>query len=117
MKTSTIGNIITGAIAGVSIGLCVAFPTPLAIFPIIAVGTSSAVATQVLTMKSRNQREYESSIDKELLKVENNQSAIYTPQQQYQKLHSNSHQATFRGDNKRKIDYISESKKDNDLTL
>ena len=117
MKTSTIGNIITGAIAGISVGLCLAFPNPLAIMSIVAGGTVSAVVTQVFTMKTRGQREYERSIDKEFLKVENNQSAVYTPQKEYQKLHSNTQQATFKGVHKTRAGYITENKNNNDLSL
>ena len=117
MKTSTIGNIITVAIAGVSVGLCVAFPNPLAIMSIVGAGTVSATVTQVFTMKTRGQREYERSIDKELLKVENTQSAVYTPQKEYQKMHSNTQKATFKGEHKTKTDFIAERKNNNNLSL
>ena len=116
MKTSTIGNIITMGIVGVSLGLCIAFPNPLAIMSIIGVGSVSAVTTQVFTMKSRNQREYERNIDKELLKVENNQSAVYIPQKEYQKMHSNVQKAIFKGEHK-KADFIEGHKNNNDLSL
>ena len=113
MKTSTIGNVITIGITGASIGLCILFPNPLAIMSIVGIGSVSAVTTQVFTMKSRNQREYERNIDKEFLKVENTQSAVYIPQKEYQKMHSNTQKATFKGEHKTKTDFISEHKNNN----
>lgn len=117
MKTSTVGNIITVAIACVSVGLCIAFPNPLSIMSIVGAGTVSATVTQVITMKSRNQREYERNIDKEFLKVESTQSAVYIPQKEYQKIHSNTQKATFKGEHKTKADYIAERKNNNGLGL